>query len=263
MRHFGKFLWLLPLALLAASSLASRPSAATTPNPRTTPRSFLARAPTSRGVLSGDHFYTIVGSAVMDVDLKQRQATERASLTECYDYIPTAPFLDVADGKAVVASEKGTSAAPAINVIDLSNGKVLHAVKYKGEVHGLGFVGDDRVFVIGATDVVVLNVAGGDVVQTIPVVKPDRTQRAGMAALSTYQKVGKLLYLADNAAMRVQVVDLEAGKVVDELRAGYDWFGGLQVVGDKAFVRSINLSYGINNPQFGWFDLKTKKLLLP
>ena len=31
------------------------------------------------------------------------------------------------------------------------------------------------------------------------------------------------------------------------------------MAGDKAFLRSINLSYGINNAQFGWFDLKTKK----
>ncbi len=134
----------------------------------------------SRGVLSGDHFYAVIGSTIIDVDLKQRQATEEgASLTECYDYIPTAPYLDVADGKAVVASEKGTSAAPAINVIDLSNGKVLHAVKYKGEVHGLGFAGDNRVFVLGRTAVVVLDVASGETVQTISM---SEDERAGWTA---------------------------------------------------------------------------------
>ena len=54
-------------------------------------------------------------------------------------------------------------------------------------------------------------------------------------------------------------MDLEAGKVVDEMGGGYDWFSGLQIAGDKAFVRTINLSYGINNPLFGFYDLKTKK----
>ena len=42
----------------------------------------------------------------MDLDLKQGQATERASLTECYDYLPVAQFLDVEDGKACVASAR-------------------------------------------------------------------------------------------------------------------------------------------------------------
>ncbi|HVS37889.1 MAG TPA: hypothetical protein VMS17_20185 [Gemmataceae bacterium] len=261
MRHFQKLLWLSPLALLGAvvgvvaafcGGEDSKPASAA-------PIKLPGAA--SRGVLRGDHYYTIIGSEIIDVDLKQRQATARASLSECYDYLPLAPFLDEMDGKACVASEKGVASVPAINVIDLTTGKVLHSVKYIGEVHGLGFAGDDRVFVIGATNVVVLDLKSGETVQTVPVLKPEQAEKRGTAAVSAYQRVGNLLYLAENAAMRFDVVDLEAGKVVAELRAGYDWFGGLQVIGDKAYVRSINLSYGINNPQFGFFDLKTKKYI--
>ncbi len=213
----------------------------------------------SRGVLDGGHFYTIVGGEVMDVDLKQQKATVRASLAECYDYLPVAPFLDVADGKACVASGRGSYTDPAVDVIELSNGKVLHSAKYKGEVHGLGFAGDDRVFILDHADVVILDVASGETVQTIPIRKEDPNRTKGTAPLSVCQKVGELLYVADSRSKSVKVVDLDAGKVVDEMHVGYSWLSGLHVVGDKAFVRTINLSYGINNPQFGCFDLTTKK----
>ncbi len=257
MRPYRKLLWLTPLALLGAlaGGAAARPGDDAKPEDKA-----VIKLPgaASRGVLSGDHFYTVIGSTIMDVDLKQRQAIERASLTECYDYIPTAPFLDVADGKAVVASEKGTSAAPAINVIDLSNGKVLHAVKYKGEVHGLGFAGDNRVFVLGRTAVVVLDVASGETVQTISMSEdePSRPTRAGPHFV--YQKVGKLLYVAGYDPMHVQAVDLEAGKALD-VKRGFEICTGLQAVGDKLFVRSLINSYGIYIPQLGCYDVKTKE----
>ncbi len=205
----------------------------------------------SRGVLSGDHFYTVADGQLVYTDLKQRTAT---TMSECYRLYPKlAPFVDVADGKACVASDGG------LHIVDLKSGQILHSADYKGEVHGLGFAGDNRVFILDHADVVILDVAGGETVQTIPILKEGPNRAKGAAPLSVYQKVGKLLYVADSHGMTLKVVDLDAGKVVDEMRFGYSWLSGLHVVGDKAFVRTINLSYGINNPQFGFFDLTTKK----
>ena len=55
------------------------------------------------GVVNGDHFYTIADSQLVGVDLKKgrRRSTRRAT-----SFTPSStPFLDVADGKACIASE--------------------------------------------------------------------------------------------------------------------------------------------------------------
>ena len=101
--------------------------------------------------------------------------------------------MDIADGKACVASDGH------LHIVDLKSGMILHSTEYKGEVHGLGFAGDNRVFVVGRTDVTVMDVATGETVENIPILKdeqPNRPARPG--ALSACQKVGKLLYVADS-----------------------------------------------------------------
>jgi hypothetical protein len=250
MRRFGNLPLLAPLALLGAVAgyVAAFCGAEAKTNDGATVK---MPGQAARVVVSGDHLYTVADGRLFAVDLKKHAPSE---MSECYAKYPTLkPFLDAADGKACIASDD------AIHVIDLNGGMMLHSAKYKGEVHGLGFAGDNRVFILGRTDVTVLDVSNGETVRTIPILKEERVGAGQPAALSAYQKVGNLLYVADSVAMRLKVVDLEAGKVVDEMGGGCEWYTGVQVVGDRAFVRLINLSYGINNPLFGVFDLKTKK----
>ena len=79
--------------------------------------------------------------------------------------------------------------------------------------------------------------------------------------LTAFQRVGTRLYVVDASQAydsRLSVIDLDGGKILDQIGLSF-WCGGVQVFGDKAFVRGVNLSYGINSPQFACIDLKTKK----
>ena len=137
---------------------------------------------------------------------------------------------------------------------------ILHSAKYKGEIHGLGFAGDNRVFVIGLQDVVVMDVAAGETVRTIPMVQEERRTGRRMAALSAYQKVGKLLYVADSRPHSAS-----RSWTWKPARSSMKWAtatNGSPACKWSATRRSCaasTCSYGIDNPQFGWFDLKTKK----
>ena len=172
MRHFRMLIWLAPLALLAAIAGVVAAFCGGDPKPVAAAAIKLSGQATG-GVISGDHFYTVADGQLVGADLKKGDATV---FSECYRRYPKLrPFVDVADGKACVASEGE------IHVIDLAGGQILHSAKYKGEVHGLGFAGDDRVFVIGDKNVVVLNVASGETVSATPLwtensnrARPDR-----------------------------------------------------------------------------------------
>src|ERR1035438_5080558 len=79
----------------------------------------------TRGVVSGDHFYTIADGRLVDADLKRRTTTTFAE--------PGArliPFLDVCDGNACVADVNH------VHVIDLANGKVVRSVESPDGVRG-------------------------------------------------------------------------------------------------------------------------------
>jgi hypothetical protein len=251
MRHFHKLALLTPFGLVAALAGVVAAFCGDDAKPADKPPIKLPGL-AARGVVCDDAFYTVGDGKLTAVDLNKRNAGE---LSECYARYPKLqPFLDVADGKACVAS------ADQILVADLGDGKILHSVKYTGEVHGLGFVGGDRIFVLGRTDVVVIDAASGETVSCIPLVKENESVlRERSSAVSAYQKVGNILYIADVNRTDVRIVNLDAGKVLDALQGGYNWYTGMQIVGDRAFVRTVNLSYGINNPQIGYFDLKTKK----
>ena len=238
---------LLPLALLGAAAVGADDAK---PDDKA---AIPMAGQVTQGVVNDDHFYAVADGALVDVDLQKRT---RTILSECYaNYPKLKPFVDVADGKACVASDGR------LHVINLKGGMIEHSAEYKGEVHGLGFASENRVFVLGRLDVVVVDVAGGETVQTIPILHDEPNQPTRAAALSSYQKVGKLLYVADSSRvdLRLKAIDLEAGKVVGEMGNGFEWLTGLRVVGDRVFVRSINLGYGVYNPLFGYYDLKTKK----
>jgi hypothetical protein len=240
---------LLPLALLGALAAVGGADDAK-PDDKTD--SISLPGPVARGVVNGDHFYAVTAGRLIDVDLKARKVKE-------FDGIDAklAPHLDVADGKALVAADGRVS------TLDLSTGKTLHSAEFKGDVRGLGFAGDDKAFVVGGAAVTVVDLASGETMRTIDLVKKDKDgdspkRKGDRGNVISFQKVDKTLYVLDFFAERLSVVDLDAGKVADEIHTPY-WSSGVRVVGDKAFLAGVNLSYGINSPQFGYIDLKTKK----
>jgi hypothetical protein len=106
MRHFGKLTLLAPLALLGALVGVMAAFSGDDPKPDDkAPIKLPGQA--ARGVLSGDVFYTVADGKLEAVDLKKRDAT---MLSECYALYPKLkPFVDVADGKACIASDDCTS----------------------------------------------------------------------------------------------------------------------------------------------------------
>jgi hypothetical protein len=241
--------FLTPLALLGALAAVG---AADDAKPEEKLDSVALPGAVARGVVSGDDFYAVTAAGrLIDVDLKGRKVKEFDKLDA-----KLAPYLDVADGKAVVAADGR------VLMLDLSNGKTLHSAEFKGDVRGLGFAGGDKAFVIDGPAVTVLDLASGEAVRTIELAKKVKDEPVGRAArrgeVISFQKVDKTLYVLDFFGERLSVVDLDAGKVTDEVRTPY-WSSGLRVVGDKVFLAGVNLGYGVNSPQFGVMDLKTKE----
>jgi hypothetical protein len=239
----------LPLAMLGALvAVGGADDAAATPK-----NAVALPAPVTAGVVRDDHFFAVADGRILDVDLKQKKAKTCDG--------PDAkllPFIDVADGKACVASQGK------LFVVDLASGKTLHSAEFSGAVRGLGFLDADRVFAIDGFTVKVVDVTAGKTVQTIEIAKENpegRKRSQGAAGIMGFQRVGTRLYVIDNSgyySSRVSVVDLDNGKVLDQMNYSF-WCSGLQVVGDRVYLRGVNLSYGINAPTFEFIDLKTKK----
>ena len=236
-----------PLALLLTLAAVSHADEAR-PDDRT---AIPMAGPASRGVVSGDHFFTIADGRLVDVNLQRRTAT---TFTEPGGRL--VPCLDVSDGKACVAT------ADRVHVIDLETGKIVRSAAAPDGVRGLGFVNEGRVFVVGHSTLAVVSLYSGEARWTIPIPDSDfftwgaKRRRGG---LTGWQKVGKVLYMADSDGQTLNGYDLDSGKVVADVPTTYWWSSAVQVVGDRAFVRGITLNAAINAPQFGWIDLKTKK----
>jgi hypothetical protein len=248
-------LHLLSLPLLAAAAVftltrfggADTPAAAD-PSPVKLPDAV------ARGVVAGDHFYAVIGAALIDVDLKKQEAKtlfEDASDT----YVPRlAPYVEVAGGKALVAGRKQ------LQVVDVATGKVARAADFRGDVRGLGFAGDDRAFVMTPKDVVLVDLARGEAVQTVSLLKDDTR----MNGLTACQKAGDRLYVVVGQAYssELAVIDLKEGKLLDRSPANSYWVGGICVTGERAYEAGINFSYGINSKHYWTVDLKNKKTLV-
>lgn len=206
--------------------------------------------PATCGVVRGDHFYTVARGGLVDVDLKRHKAT---TFQECYAELPKLkPFIDVAERKVCVASDDY------LYVLDPGQQTVVYSAAYKGEVHGLGFAGGNRVFVVDRRSVKVIDAATGETLVAVPILNDEQNGRPART-LGVYQRRGDLLYVTDNEQMCVQVVDLKAGKLLEPAALGHEWITGLQVVGDKAFIRSALNSYGIYFSELACYDLKAKK----
>src|SRR5262249_55617146 len=142
--------------------------------------------------------------------------------------------------------------------VTLADGKVHRSMEMQGDIAGLGLIGDERAFVIRGTEVVLVDLAKGETLKTVAVLK-EKGPRG--SKVSAYDRVGDRLYVTDGIGNGLAIVDLKQGEVVDRIPLnGYSWFSGVRVTGDQAFLTGINLSYGVNNPLWECVDLKTKKV---
>jgi hypothetical protein len=246
-------LHLLSLPLLAAAAVftLTRFGGADTPA-AADPSSVKLPGTVSRGVIAGDHFYAVAAATLIDVDLKKQEV--KTLFEEPGDpYVPwMAPSVDVAGGKALVDTHKQ------LHVVDVVTGKATRSVDFRGEVRGLGFAGDDRAFVMTATDVVLLDLAKGETLQTVSLLKDEKR----MNGLTACQKCGDRLYVLVGEAYSSELVliDLKEGKLLNRSSGIPYWTGGICVTGERAYEAGVNFSYGINSKHYWTVDLKTKKV---
>jgi hypothetical protein len=201
------------------------------------------------GVVRGDHFCAVASNGgLIDVDLHQRQVKELGS-----PGAKLVPCLDVAAGKALVASDDH------IYLLEMPGGKTLRSLEFHGGVCGLGFLGDERIFVVTGCSVEVLEPGSGKVLHSIATgdkQKPIDRERV------KHCRVGRRLYVGGGDGSLL-VIDLAEGKLSERIAPGtdrpWDGIGNIQVVGDKAFVEQMFLGYGIWQKSVALLDLTTKK----
>jgi hypothetical protein len=211
-----------------------------------------------RGVFHGDSFYAVTGNGhLIAVDLKKQTVKDYGTLNT-----KLAPCIDVAGGQALVASSNK------LHVVDLKSGKVVQTAPLMKEAVGLGFVGpsifdsficcggDDRVFVQHKTSVTILDVVSGKVVAGIQLGDKEISFERG---LNAHQKRGDRLIAVNGCNNNLTIIDLQKGKLVEQIKTP-DWrIGGIQVAGDKVFLIGLRLGYGVWTQSFGSIDLKTGK----
>jgi outer membrane protein assembly factor BamB len=197
-------------------------------------------------VVSGNHLYAVTASGrLLDVDLAKGEVKDVAAVAgKCK------ACLDVAGGKVCVAS------AGRIDLIDTKDGKLLRSLEWTGEVVGVGFVGTGRVFVCGRTSVAVVDLESEKTIHTI-----DIGGRGGrrIASSTARNLVGTRLYIGSDCEGTVAVLDLENGKVLEQLKIPAEAVGGICVTEDKVFVLGLRYGYGVWTESLGWFDRESKK----
>jgi hypothetical protein len=238
------------LALLLAAGMLAATAGPGGADNQAAPTPIKLPGQVASGVVRGEHFCAVTSNgSLIDVDLQRRQVRDLGN--------PGAnllPCLDVAAGKALVASSDH------IYLVDLRTGKPDRSLDFSATVSGLGFLGEDRVFVQTGCSVEVVDLAAGKVLHTIATgEKPKTTDREQVR----HCRVGRRLYASNASDGSLAVIDLHEGKLIDRIPAdanrSWEAIGNIQVVGDKAFVERMFLGYGIWQKNVALLDLTTKK----
>ncbi len=205
-----------------------------------------------RGTVAGNDFVAVTQKGkIIKVDLRRGRVTDLGAPGE-----KLSSFIDVADGKALVASPGKAY------VIDLKTGKTVHWASFRGEtVHGLGLIGKGRAFVHTGTTVAMLDFVWGASQGTIDLgAAPKQPRRRSFSPLC--QRVGQRLYVTNGSTNEMLAIDLDKGKVSEKIALPGERLGGIRVVGDKALLLDSRLGYGVLYNSLGELDLKTKKYSL-
>jgi hypothetical protein len=232
---------LLSLAMLAAPAVLAAEDRTRTPEAAITLPGTVAN-----GILSGDHFIAVTSNGrLIDVDLKAQSVKNLGTLD-----LKLAPMVDVADGRAAIAADGRAG------LVDLKNGK-LEGLTLKGDpICGVMVGGEEKVIVQTDAAVTKINIAWGTVTKLAEFEAKGVLENESP---SVRQRVGDRLYVTSTRDSSLSIIDLKEGKRIDEIKLKGWRIGGLQVVGDKAFVLGLRLGYGVWTDSFGIVDLKTKK----
>ena len=197
------------------------------------------------GVVVGDLLHGITAEGKLaTIDLKKGRLKEIALPAR-----KLGRFIDVANGKACVAS------ADRLHVIDLGTGKELGEVPLTGPVFGVGFAGGKRVFIRTGSAIVFVDLACYTDTSGKIELGDNKSPRPGEVVC---YKAGTKLYTTTRDS-RLLVIDLEKGKVVEEIKLPHLSVGAIHVTQDKATVVGLRLGYGVWTNSVGQIDLKTKK----
>lgn len=208
-------------------------------------------APVSHGsgTIVDDQFYAVTDTGrLLKVDLKSGKLADLGAPAD-----KLSPFVDVAGDYALVA-------APAkAHLVDLRSGKVVSTTPFRGEaVHGLGLIGR-RAFVHTGPAVVILDLEAGTMLHTIdlgPV--PANDYKSGVHRLAC-QRAGKRLYVSNDSDKGLAIIDLETGKLLDQVKVPAWRIGSVHVTGDTATLIGLRYGYGVWTNSIAQVDLKTKE----
>ncbi len=170
-----------------------------------------------------------------------------------------APMLDVAGNKVCVISKNR------VMIVDLADGKTTQLGGVDHEITASGFLSSDRVFVQGGPQIKVIDVAGGNAVKKFSLGKAD--PKSHSMGFRTLGRSGKHLYVSVASEKgAVAVVDLETGNIADrcsaaelKVNAALTHHSDYVFAGDKVFVLSSRLAYGVWAETIGIIDLKSRQ----
>jgi YVTN family beta-propeller protein len=164
------------------------------------------------------------------------------------------PFVDVSDDRALVA------APGKAHLVDVKSGKSLQSAPFVGtQVHALGLIDQRRAFVHTASAVAILDLESGSTLSTIDLGGKSAPGARSFGARNACQRVGKHLYVSSDSSNALFIIDLEARKVIDQIKVPEWRIGSVSVRGDKATVIGLRYGYGIWTNSIAEIDLKTKK----
>ena len=167
--------------------------------------------------------------------------------------------LDLSGNKVCVASKNRAM------VVDLADGRITEAAACDHGIGTLGFLDPERVYLQSGPQIRVLDLATGKTTCDVSLGRDDpKVANRGYRVLG---KSGKQLFVSvasENHA--IAVFDLEKGAVADRISALEMHFASdvqhpieTQFVGDKAYVLSSRLGYGVWTEKLGVVDLKTRQ----
>lgn len=207
-----------------------------------------------RCVISGDLLVALLpGGKLTTVDLKTREVKDLGNFD-----MKLAGLLDVADGKACVASKNR------VYVIDLAAGKIVRAAVCEHDVHALGFIGPQRVYVQNGPLVNVLDLTSGKTIHAMELGKSS-PKAIGMGFHTLGRSGNRLFVSVGGDKSGVTILDLGKGEVSDRIAAPEIRLGGMvcgtdfHAAGDKLYILCSRFSYGVWTDSFGYVDLKTRK----
>src|SRR5262249_48195736 len=133
---------------------------------------------------------------------------------------------------------------------DIATGKCVASASFTGTAKRLGLIEGGRGFIHTGPSVVILDIEKGTTLHTIDLGTKPATDR-GQIGWFACQRVGNRLYVSNDSDRGLSVIDLEKGKLLDQISVPSWRIGSVHVNGDKATVIGLRYGYGVWTSSLG------------